>query len=891
MKEKRVGRRCVITALFVMLAGTGHATDRTATVSTDDRYVIETSPLTYKAITDTYGRVGDDSSNQRYTFVIPFQLPDINGEVVTNVTLSLYAPSKTSFSSATNIYVDVLGGRVNASSAVADADVSGTTAVLLDDAQIINKNVTAPFSQALVLNAAFFQSIYDSDASAAGKYVFITLRADGIDPAGGNSYVTYSSANDGSHPPALMIQTAPMQLAANELAVDCNSLINGPGTNWATAYQTISAAIASTSFSSSGRNVIVIRGGTYREQLNISKSGTSTTPLVLMAASPNDHVIISGMKTLDSWTAQGGGVYKNTQMGTNYVSVLYADNIKLGNSSMPDSGWWQDTSCSIASNATTGLAEVTLYDTDHLIGLTNSLTGASIYAWNLKQNLFEEVPIVSINTSTGQLRFDLPGSAYLGWSTLTYGIAYSLRNQKSLMNANGEWTVVNESGTNAVYLKYASTPSGIESPFLQNKLVTIQNSRSYIQLIGLDLCGAAWGWNTTKSIYVEDNAHNIYISGGNSIGIYDCIVRQAENTGIYITGSKNCEVANCLIRKNVMGMCLSNSTNITVRCNDAGCNLEDTLRMYNLDNGCNIISNYLHHSIERGHADAAQCCGVSTSTMSRNHTFRGNVFYGSSQTMMTGEMTNSVWQNNIFYGAAGNLLKLDHSSSGYHKILNNTVAIGGLAAMTLTWRDYDIRSNVFCSANSGVLYSTAATTNYTGDYNWFYPAPRITSPNILAATNPALNKVTFCKTLAEFQALMPGQDLNSTVGDPGFINAPVATACVDKQRIEDCTTTHLYLEDSQYVFVGDYLEYGFDGVVRTVTAKGTDNDITISPALSGAPARDMVLMIWGTSSDFIPDLRAGNTPRGSDVEIGNYMNGDFDNDGTRDIPVIPSYLQ
>lgn len=851
--------------------------------------------------------VGDDNytySKADQCVVLVFQLPDLEDGAITSASLSLdYKSSWPGGSDPFPKYLQLYGSRCSSSSAVQNSDYAfKSTAPLagtLLQADLATVTQSAGDWTSLVTSAAgeialggWLQAQYNSGAMA-GDYVFLTVALDGNTA----NLISVALTEDTAYnPPSLQISYTmsgsgiPSELAANEIGVDCNSLVNGPGTNWATAFQTVSAAIASSDFSATGRNVIVIKGGTYREKIDINKSGTSGTPLVLMPASPNDHVVISGMKALDSWTSLGGGIYKNTQMGTNYVGNVYVDNFKKPNACMPNSGWWKDTSCSIVSNATTGLAEVTLYDTGHLIGLTNSLTGASIYAWNLDQNLFVEVPIVSFNASTGKIRFDLLGSAYEKWIHLTGGINYSLRNQNSLMDIDGEWAVINESGVNAVCLKSGSVPSSVESPFLQEELVTIQN-QSYVQLIGLDICGAAWGWNATRG-YVDWNAHTVWVSGGSNIGIYDCIVRQAENTGIYFTGTIDGEIANCLIRKNAIGLCLYDSTNVTVRYTDIGHSLEDGLRVYHLANGCNIVSNYMHHSIERGHADAAQCSGGGGNTIS--HTFQGNIFYGSAQSMMTAATTNNLWQNNIFYGSGGNLLKLDKNTSGYsgyHKIQNNTIAVAGLAAVTLTWRNYDIYSNVFYTGNSKTVYNTGGVTNYNGDYNWFYPALRFDSPTLLTAFDPALGKDVSCTSLEEFQALMPGQDLHSSDEDPGFINAPEITVCIDRLRLGECTASHLYLDDNTYVYVGDHIEYGFDGVVRVVTAKGSENDITISPALSGNPARDMTLAVWGVSSDFIPDLRAGNTPCGSDIEIADYMNGDFDGDGNRDIPQVPIYLQ
>lgn len=171
-----------------------------------DQQVTESATPVFAWVSAPSARLGDTSTGDRYTYVIPFQLPDLAGKVVSGATLKLYLQPSGSYSSATNIYIDILGGRVNASPAVTLADCNATTAVLKNDAQIVNNTVVSPQAQAHVLDAAFFRSIYANDANAAGKYVFITLRVDNIDPAAANSFLEYTTA-DGANPPLLLFET------------------------------------------------------------------------------------------------------------------------------------------------------------------------------------------------------------------------------------------------------------------------------------------------------------------------------------------------------------------------------------------------------------------------------------------------------------------------------------------------------------------------------------------------------------------------------------------------------------------------------------------------------------------------------------------------------------
>ena len=147
----------------------------------------------------------------------------------------------------------------------------------------------------------------------------------------------------------------------------------------------------------------------------------------------------------------------------------------------------------------------------------------------------------------------------------------------------------------------------------------------------------------------------------------------------------------------------------------------------------------------------------------------------------------------------------------------------------------------------------------------------------------------FYKTLAEFQATT-GQDMNSTVGNPGFSNAPVAMLAMDDTKLPQATTNTLILGDNPKVSAGDYVEYNFDGVLRTVTSVSATNTIVISPALPARPKRGHILLVWGSNTNNTLDLRSSQSA-GSTVYIPGYQAGDFNNDGVRDIPAMPSYLQ
>lgn len=161
----------------------------------------------------TTARVGDSSADLPFVYIIPFQLPSLTGGMISDVSLSLVSTGKVSFSSNV-MYIDVLGIRVDASPTVLASDATPVSPTLLgDNVQLINQTVvvspSAPIYANYTLGTSFFQSIYDNDPSAAGKFVFLILRTDGIDPISSNSYLLYNTADAGDGRPVLNITTIP----------------------------------------------------------------------------------------------------------------------------------------------------------------------------------------------------------------------------------------------------------------------------------------------------------------------------------------------------------------------------------------------------------------------------------------------------------------------------------------------------------------------------------------------------------------------------------------------------------------------------------------------------------------------------------------------------------
>lgn len=842
---------------------------------------------------DPAAYIGTQASGVSAGFVMPFWIPALNGQEVTGAKLTINAVSNALTQINVPVYAEVYGARSTTNSSTTTA-ADYTNATLLVPSWL-PMDVDTPLGEHSASNAALTSWIAAQAGTNGGCYVFLTVKPNMTTTnLYKYLYVATANATNGGWPQltlSLGVQEDPVDcLATNALAVNCNSPVNGPGTNWATAFQTVSAAVASSSFSSGGRNIILIKEGVYREVVNINKSGTADTPLVLTQATTNDRAVISGMKALDLWTLDSGTIYKNTQMGTNFISNLYADGSRLSVACMPDTGWWASTaqSVSVASNDE---CIITFRDTLNLTGLTNDLSGAYVEIWNRTSNIFDEFRIESFSPGTGEVVCSRLSSQ--GFTSVSGGLFYRLTKHRSLMNLPGEWMVAEEGFTNVIYLSSVSggAPSGMESPLLPGPLITVKD-QSHIRLDGLEMTGAAQQWNVNANAFVKWNAHNLYIQNSDNISICNCISHSAEQYGMYIRNVQNSVIANCIIRKNWLGMSLMTCTNVDLLGNDIGYNREDSLKVANGCSNCGLLGNFIHHTADEGHSDGLQMGGLDNdpSSFPANIILKDNVFLGCGQTIMTAAITGALFENNMIIGSESFNLLLSHGTSCYHDILKNTLALCYYSCISMDGTDYNVSSNVFYNGHSFVLMNTTLCTNYYGSYNWFYPAPRETSQKIFAATDPVTGQKYYSLTFSEFQNLT-GQDLTSTLGDPGFNNAPVALLLIDKTKMNLNSTNTLVLSGTPRVNIGDYVEYNFDGILRTVTDVPDSRTIVVSPALYERPERGHLVMVWGTNTNNKLDFRAPSTGRGSSLSIPDFLNGDFDSDGVRDIPPMPVFLK
>src|SRR6188768_3305010 len=112
----------------------------------------------------------------------------------------------------------------------------------------------------------------------------------------------------------------------------------GAGTSPTTAWQTISKFNSFFSSLQPGDSVLFKRGDSFSGAMNISRSGSSSSPIIIGAYGSGAKPVITGLATVSGWTNSG-----NTWTSNNAVSTLSRVNIVVMNNVNVPMGRWPNT--------------------------------------------------------------------------------------------------------------------------------------------------------------------------------------------------------------------------------------------------------------------------------------------------------------------------------------------------------------------------------------------------------------------------------------------------------------------------------------------------------------------------------------------------------------------
>lgn len=603
-------------------------------------------------------------------------------------------------------------------------------------------------------------------------------------------------------------------------------------------------------------DTVIVREGLYRESVRVP-GGKPGKPVSLKAAD-GERVILSGAVPITEWKKHRDNVYVTVlDFKPDRLLVAYREQ-QLARE--PNEGWW-------TTKAVDGL---TITDTVHLKSVSPDFVGGHAYIWTISGNTFFPVPVESLDRINGRLTVVRESK----WMQLAAGDRYFLRNHPSLIDSPGEWAVQEEGNKFRVYFQPA-TPADldiVEAPRELRPILSVRGA-NHVSISGLEVVAGA------KNGIEVMQAENVVIS--------NCISHSHSFMGILLRAVKGVTVRHNISMHNSYGVVLHTTADMTVEENEIAYNTTDGLIVSWNSTDVNICRNYIHHHLLWGHPDNIQLYGDV-----KDINFIDNLLIASGQSMIMVETSDGLVKGNMIVGSVAYSLVLGIEN---YRIQNNTIAFSGYGCINFRGRDCDARENVLVTGHPGIIFVASGAGSYSGDHNLFYNAPKSSNTRVVVSEKGWHNN------LAAYQRAT-GYDRNSKYGDPKFKNAPIVFTVVDARRVADCSRTTLHLGNDTIRFkVGDAVEMDFDGVLRKVTGRDATT-ITFSPALRAKPMKPVVVGNWADKRDLSLDLRltpgspgaklgASGGPVGSTIDIAAYQRGDFNADGKRDLPRIPSELE
>jgi len=267
-----------------------------------------------------------------------------------------------------------------------------------------------------------------------------------------------------------------------------------------------------------------------------------------------------------------------------------------------------------------------------------------------------------------------------------------------------------------------------------------------------------------------------------------------------------------------------------------------------------------------------------------NVLFDSNLVLSAGQSAMMQESDKFEWKNNVIAGSAANMMICGHGSASNYTWQRNTFALWASSLFALSGENYRLQGNIMVNNGGKVFYGIPGKGEFSSDENLWYISPGYKCA--LGSMISGDGKTVWFSSFEELQA-KSGQEQNSVFKDPQFKNAPQYCTTLDSKSLSHCTRSKLILTQTSLFAVGDIVEVHFDGVARKVTAV-EDGAIIIDPPLSEAPDRTMLVANWKDKTDFTLDFSSPfNDKYGSTINVPQYLRGDFDGDGRRDVPEWP----
>jgi hypothetical protein len=620
---------------------------------------------------------------------------------------------------------------------------------------------------------------------------------------------------------------------------------------------------------------LIIKAGVYREAAAVKALGTAEAGITI-EASPGERVVLSGADRVTGWAActqeQAGG-------SEHFKSIYFADIawrptalFEAGKEQTlarsPNEGWWP----TVKADSTT------VTDPVHLKQAANAWNGATLFFFRYKGVAQMRQPVKSFDPETGTITLAGPLSESPRVQYTPGSDRYRLENKVTLIDQPGEWSweARGESGARVYYWPRGASMADAVIELPRRNTILNLGSTAYCTVKGLEIALAAYPGRTADAA-IGGDVNKSTPGAGKSITIQGCTIHHNGRFGFQGRGYADFRFMGNLVYRNEYGVSIGGHTGAVVEGNEIAENSVDGLIIAGGSQNILVRRNYIHHHNLFGHPD-----NVQLHSDARSITFEDNLVLSAGQSFMMEACDGITFRNNIVAGSAANMMIMGHGNATRGRWERNTMALWASSLFSLTAQDYVIKDNIMVNNGGAIFYGVPAKGTFESDHNLWFVAPGVGKR--LGGMTGSDGKSSWFNSLDDIRT-KAGQEKTSEMKDPQFKNAPLLCGTLDAKSIGDCTRDKLILGPDAGLFqVGDVVEVHFDGVVRKVTAV-EGGKITVDPPLLEAPDRSLFVANWKTRTDFVLDFASPFGDQfGSTVNAPAYQRGDFNGDGTRDIP-------
>ncbi|HEU5123460.1 MAG TPA: right-handed parallel beta-helix repeat-containing protein, partial [Verrucomicrobiae bacterium] len=588
---------------------------------------------------------------------------------------------------------------------------------------------------------------------------------------------------------------------------------------------------------------ILVHGGTYREEVELMRSGTADKRIILKPA-PGERVIVSGADELKGWRKCN---QKELRGNPNFdkiyclesdwrpVRIFVAGNpegVRLARWPKGDPHRPQQFSYAIESGD-----RLKISDSQHLNQADGFWNGATLGVYHEANDSVLAGTITSFDSTKHQIVVDAPRR----YPPEIGKDRYYIENAPGTISEPGEYAIEASQSRYRIYFWPLSegNPDNHDVEGSRRNHAIYLNGASYITVEGIEA--------------VRTYGTGIEFSNGQSNEAIRCLAYYCEEAarmraafGFVLAAQTNSRIHNCISILNGYGINVAGSTNCEISENLAGANTVDAMIACWHSHDIQFVRNCVIDNWYRKHPD-----GFQTYRDVQRLRLDSNLFLNVGQGWQCAETQDAIVTNNIWAGI--------HYGNSISCSLRRAV-VGDQNLRNIFVNNTFFGGNVSSGGESRFINNIAWPPSFGGteggpplesDYNLVW-----SDSDFKFRWNKPGQKRQQRGTFSEWQQAT-GLNPHSHHANPQFRNAPAFERHLE--TVPNTNRSRLYLRrgDVNGFQRGDLIELDCDGVRRTVVAV-KDDYLIVDPPWDVAPDGSLSFVWnWKDNTNFSLDFRPG----------------------------------